>query len=257
MIPEERRKNILIKLKEKEIYRIDDLACELDVSKITILRDIQLLKTQGLINRIHGGVKIADNGKSSFESRFSVRISNNFEKKAEIAKKALTFVRDGSSIFLDSSSTVFVFASELFKQQYFEQNIITNSPAIIAEALKYPGLNLISTGGELKQDFNIFGGSWVSEFLDKINIDYAFISAAGISSEGKITTNNKDLAGILATIFKKKPEINLLIDSTKFFKKGLLNIASISDCKRIITDSSISKTAVKSIKELFHIELIY
>jgi len=241
MIPEERRRNILIKLRENDFLGIEGLASELNVSKITIVRDLQILKNSGLIEKIHGGVKLNEKSASGFESRFFVRMQNNYSKKVEIAKKSLEFLKNKDTVFLDSSSTVFVFAQEIFSGSVEERNLITNSPAILVEALNKPNVNLISTGGELKQEFNIFGGDWVNEFLENLNIDAAFISAAGISSNLDITTNNKDLAGMLKTIFKKAKEINLLIDSTKFYKEGMLSIARISDCRRIITDKEISK----------------
>lgn len=260
MLPEERRKEILIKLREKEIYQIKDIVVDFHVSRITILRDIEKLRKQNLLEKIHGGIKLnyGDNRNSSdFAVSFSIRIRENYEKKVEIAKKALEFAQSRSSIFLDSSSTVFVFASELFKRYYPEQNIITNSPKIITEALKYPAVSLISTGGELRQDFNIFGGRWVNEFLEKVNINIAFISTAGVSADGKITTSNKELAEISNTIFNKNAEINLLIDSTKFCKAGMLNIADINECKRIITDKNISESTVQKIRALYKNELVF
>jgi DeoR/GlpR family transcriptional regulator of sugar metabolism len=257
MIPEERRSNIIIKLKENGYLKIDELAEDLKVSRITIIRDIQILRDSGKIKRIHGGIKLSDAGNNSFESRFFIRMQNNYGKKVEIAKKALEFLKGKNTIFLDSSSTVFVFATEIFKNRFEDKNIITNSPAILVEALDHPNVNLISTGGELKQEFNIFGGSWVDEFLENINIDCAFLSAAGISGNLEITTNNKDLAGTLRRVFDKAGEVNLLVDSTKFFKEGMLNIANINECKRIITDSDIVSKIDEKLRKEIHIEIVY
>src|SRR4030066_1164663 len=147
MIPEERRKNILIKLKENDYLGIEELASELDVSKITIVRDIQILKNSSLIEKIHGGIKLNEKSSSDFESRFLVRMQNNYSRKVEIAKKSLEFLKNKDTVFLDSSSTVFVFAQEIFNSNAEERNLITNSPAILFEALNKPKVNLISTGG--------------------------------------------------------------------------------------------------------------
>jgi len=174
----------------------------------------------------------------------------------DIAKKSFIYLTDSKNIFLDSSSTVFVFAVEILKNFERDKNFITNSPAIIAEAIKYPQVNLISTGGELKQDFNIFGGHWVNEFLEKINIDCAFVSCAGVSSSGWVTTNNKDLSIILMHILKKAKKVNLLADSTKFFKEGMLNIAHLSNFSRLVTDNELSMNILKLIRKISDIEVI-
>jgi len=257
MIPEERRNKILVKLRENGFLKINGLAESLSVSKITVIRDIQILKKTGLVKKIHGGIKLNDAENGAFESRFLIRIQNNYSKKVEIAKNAMSFLNDKNTIFLDSSSTVYVFAVEIFKNQLCEKNLITNSPAIIVEALKQPHSHIISTGGELKQEFNIFGGQWVNEFLDKVNIDCAFISAAGISPDLEITTNNKDVAVVLRKIFDKAGEVNLLIDSTKFFKKGMLNIASVDECRRVITDSEILNISETKLLKKINAEIIY
>jgi len=257
MIPEQRRETIISKLKEKDIYSIDSLAKELNVSRITIQRDINILGQKGLVDKVHGGVKLRSETDGYFESRFQVRMRQNYEKKLEIAKKALSYVNDHSTIFLDSSTTIYIFATELFKKKFVDLNIITTSPAILCESLKYPDLKIISTGGELRSNFNMLGGGWVIDFLEKVNIDSAFVSAAGISTSREITTANRELANILGVVFKKSGEINLLVDGSKFFKAGMLNISLLDRCRRIITDGEIDKNIVSDLSEISSLEIIF
>ncbi len=257
MLAEERRQKIINILKEKEFLRAEELADMCNVSRITIIRDIKLLKEAQKIKKIHGGISILDSAKNNFETRFEIRIRDNYSKKLDIASKALKHISDNQTIFLDSSSTVFVLASEIFKKEMSQSNFITNSPSIIVDALNHPQAGLICTGGELKQEFNIFGGDWVIEFLQNINLDAAFVSAAGVSENGTITTNNKDLAGILKKVFSKAKTINLLIDSSKFFKKGMLDIAKLQDCHRIITDNEISEPVLKRLERITDSEIIF
>lgn len=57
MIPEERRNRILLKLTDKGVYSVNELVKELAVSRITVQRDINILKERGLYQKIHGGVR--------------------------------------------------------------------------------------------------------------------------------------------------------------------------------------------------------
>jgi len=257
VIPEQRRAKILEKLNKKKIYTLDDLTMELKVSRITIQRDVNTLEKRELLERIHGGVRLKKKIDNSFESRFNLRLNQNYEKKVEIAKKALDFIGESNNIFLDSSTTSYILAKELFKKKYFDLNIITTSPALICESLKYPNFKIISTGGELRSDFNIFSGSWVKDFLEKINIGSAFISAAGITRDGKITYNNKELANTISAVIGRSSEINLIIDSSKFYKSGMLVVDGISSCKRIITDSGIDKKVISDLSKISSLELVY
>ncbi|HUR04579.1 MAG TPA: substrate-binding domain-containing protein [Nonomuraea sp.] len=54
-LPDERRAQVVELLRRRGVVRVGDLATELDVSVITIRRDIALLSSQGLIRRVRGG----------------------------------------------------------------------------------------------------------------------------------------------------------------------------------------------------------
>lgn len=249
MIPEKRREKILARLQEVEVCSIKELADELEVSRVTIMRDLNLLENTGLVSKIHGGVKVIKSENSYSETRFKVRFKQNNEKKLQIAKKAVAYVKDHSTIFIDSSTTAHMFALELFKNRYIDLNMVTNSPTIIAEALKLPGIKIISTGGELNSSFSMFGGTWVLDFLDKINIDSAYISAAGISKDLNITSSNMDLANILKKVIEKSDSVNLLVDSSKIFKREMLDVSSIKGFSRIITDDRIDNHSLEIIRD--------
>lgn len=257
MIPEQRRQKIIERLREDDICSIDRLTEELGVSRITIQRDINLLVEQGLAVKIHGGVQLKKTMETTIETRFNSRLKQKYENKVKIAKKAITFLKDSSIIFLDSSTTIYIFAKEIFKRNFVDLTIITNSPAIIFESMQYDKIKIISTGGELRVDFNMFAGSWVLDFLEKVNINSAFISAAGISPEGIITSNNRDLVNIIKEVFSRSLEVNLLVDSAKFQKSGMLNVGSLDGCRRVITDKNIDKKLVKDNRLFKNTELIY
>jgi DeoR/GlpR family transcriptional regulator of sugar metabolism len=257
MIPEQRRSRIIEKLKEQGTCSIDGLAKELEVSRITIQRDINLLVNQGLAQKVHGGVQLKEKDDDPIESRFNLRLKQNYDRKVKIAKKAAGLVKDSSIIFLDSSTTVFILAKEIFSMDYLDLTLITSSPAIIFEGMKQDKVRIIATGGELRSDFNMFSGSWVLDFLEKININSAFISAAGVSLEGHITSNNRDLANTIREVFQRSVEVNLLVDSDKFYRSGMLNVGSVEDCTRLITDKKINSGFIKDGKILKSTEVIY
>lgn len=136
-------------------------------------------------------------------------------------------------------------------------NLITNSPIILFDALNYPRQNVISTGGILKRNISMLSGEWTLDFLKKINIDSAFISAAGVSANRGVTSSDVELVNILEQNFEKTHEVNLLVDSSKFQRTAMLFIRPIKDCKRIITDSSTDKKAISDFRKIDEVEIIY
>ncbi len=57
-LPDERRAQVVELLRRRGVLRVNELASELDVSAITIRRDIALLASQGLIRRVRGGAAL-------------------------------------------------------------------------------------------------------------------------------------------------------------------------------------------------------
>ena len=257
MIPEERREKIIEMLEDNKLQTLDKLKKDLGVSRVTIQRDINLLEKNGLVTKVHGGVRIKKTNSGYFETRFKKRLSQNYDKKIEIAKKAIGYVNDSSTIFVDSSTTCYIFAKELFNQQFNDLNLVTTSPTLFCEITPQSSIRIISTGGLFRREFNMFYGRWVLDFLNKINIDSAFISSAGVSVENGITSSDIELTNILKTVFKQSTEVNLLVDSSKFTKIGMLKIADLLDCKRIITDSDVSKEIINEFKARKAPEIIY
>ena len=210
-----------------------------------------------MVEKVHGGVKLKKDFEKKIESRFSLRMQQNIENKIEIANKALEFVKDASIIFLDSSTTVYIFARELLKKRFLDLNIITTSPAILCDSLDYPDVKMVATGGELRTTFNMFAGNWVIDFLNNVNINSSFISAAGVTSEGRITSNNRELANTISTLFSRSEEVNLLVDSSKLYKQGMLDVATLPECRRIITDRNVDRKVLSDLRKIKSLEIIY
>jgi len=241
MIPEERRDKILNLIKKEEVCSIKKLVAEFGVSRITIQRDLTMLEESGFLTKVHGGARVAKQDGNVFESRFNIRYKQNYSKKLRIAKKALTFTAAHECVFIDSSTTAHVFGLELFRHNIQDISVITNAPALLQEANRFPDTKIISTGGELLRSFSMLAGEWVQDFLDKINIDCAFISAAGVSNDLKITSSNRELASVLSKVIQRSTEVNLLLDSTKLFRQGMVTVGDLSECARIIMDDDVTE----------------
>ena len=171
---------------------IAELADRHAVSTITVHRDLAELSADGLIERVHGGAR-AINGQASgerIETAWDGRVAQSREAKAAIAARAARLVNDNATIFLDSSSTCLALARALEADPPQMVTLVTNSPAIAFE-LSAESIHVIVTPGEVDQHMRLIGGRWAYEFLSELNIDVAFISAAGITLEQGLTTSRR------------------------------------------------------------------
>ncbi|MDR1622988.1 MAG: DeoR/GlpR family DNA-binding transcription regulator [Synergistaceae bacterium] len=255
MLPEERRSKIVEKLHNAEVCTVKELVEEFDVSRITIARDLTVLGSQGVLTKIHGGAKLRKEDVFPYETRFNVRMNQNLDLKRSIAAEAASLIKGGGTIFIDSSTTGYVFATELLKRSCPSLNIITNSPSVLSMVREKHRICLISTGGELNTSFNMLDGSWVVDFLERVNIDMSFISAAGISENNNLTTSSMDIANILNKAIERSAATYLLADSSKFFKKEMINICPLDRCTVLITDYAASAERVKHFQTFIEVRV--
>ena len=60
MLAQQRHNAIVAKVQEKGTVQVQDLAGLLNVSAMTIRRDLAELEEQGLLSRVHGGATISE-----------------------------------------------------------------------------------------------------------------------------------------------------------------------------------------------------
>ena len=212
--------------------KTSELSNIFNVSEMTVLRDLALLEKQGILKRVYGGAVLARDASGEISSMFREKI-HTFEKNI-IAQKAVQFIKEGDSIFLDASTTSLALAKRL----YAKKNVIvvTNGLDVINEIRKNDYIKLICPGGEFRSVTMSFVGNVAEEFLKNFYTDKAFISSAGISIKAGATEPNILQASIKKIMIENSNQNILLIDWSKFDKITLNKVCPLEDINTIITD---------------------
>src|SRR6476661_5803850 len=103
LTPERRREQILAYLSARERTSVGDLSDVLDVSEVTVRKDLDQLEAQGLLTRVRGGAVVS--GRGRLERYFATREQEHLDEKRRIAQVATTLIESGQQIFLDGSTT--------------------------------------------------------------------------------------------------------------------------------------------------------
>lgn len=237
MMPSERRLMALRHIEKTGSCGIDELVKALNVSRVTVHRILDELESQGTVRKERGGVRIVPPENSN--DAFSQRKLINYDLKREIAEKALDFVSNEDTIFMDASTTVFCLVEVIAtKLSTANLTIVTNSPAVAWHLGDVSGFHIISLGGELDQNLTAFGGPIALEALSGLHFNKAFISPNAVSTQG-ISTPHSINAAILRKVMTLSSEQTLLAESPKFSRLAPIMIAPIKDLTRIITDSKL------------------
>jgi DeoR/GlpR family transcriptional regulator of sugar metabolism len=238
MPAEVRRGQMLERIRRNGGASINELARDFAVSPVTVHRDLETLSQQGLVARIHGGARTLDESPPQVETDFMKRLRQSRPAKHLIAMRALREVADGSTIFVDHSTSCLWLARQLQRHPPKTLTLVTNSPAIAYE-LHESSIHLVVAPGEVDQVMRMISGGWTEDFLSRLNFAVAFVSAAGVSLERGLTTTRQSLAGTLNAARSVSQRTVALIDSSKFGRDSLLTIFAAGDLDAIVVDDGL------------------
>ena len=230
-----RRAQILERIQRDGGASVAELARDYGVSPITVHRDLERLASNGLIRRVHGGARPPGNAGPQIETDWTKRLRLAWPEKEAIAARATEWVEDGSTIFVDSSTTSLAFARHLERNPPRALTLVTNSPAIALELHAEP-IHVIVTPGEVDQTLRMIGGRWATEFVAGLNVHTAFVSAAGVTLEHGLTTTRRAIADMLHAAQAVSARTIGLIDSSKFGRSFLLSVARGEDLDALVVD---------------------
>lgn len=232
-IPAERRARILHLLKEKGIIRVDELSQDLDVSVITIRRDLASLENEGLLERTHGGA-ISSNVKVN-EPSYLDKGRQNTSVKSAIAKKAASLVEPGETIYINSGSTTAYVLQEIARIPRL--TIITNNVAGLNHIQGEPESDLILCGGNLRTATGCLVGD---DAIFRLNQSYptsSFIGVDGISLRKGLSSHNHQEAAVSRKMIEQTTgRVILIADSTKIGALSQHHICPLSAVTTLITD---------------------
>ena len=246
---EKRLNEIISILKDKNGSSIKELASSLDVSEMTIRRDLNTLKLENVITLVHGAAiynsdnKLKDKNYDLFSEK-----DKQANEKYNIGKKAISLLEPNDVIIIDTGTTT-EYIARLIPDD-LPLTIICYTTNVLVEIYKKPLINIIFAGGFYHRNSQMFESPESIELIKRTCANKVFTSASGISKELGITCVNHYEIETKCTAIKSAFEKILLVDSTKFDKIGPAYFANISDFDVVITDSGIEKKWINYINGL-------
>jgi DeoR family transcriptional regulator, fructose operon transcriptional repressor len=228
---QKRKQAILHQLADTGEADIKSLALALQVSEITIRRDLNQLASDGLLLRTHGGAitTISPNPPFPFANKAAV----NIKAKEAIARRAAAEIREGDILFLDCGSTVFHLCPFIKNKKI---QVITNSIPIV-HALLDSAVSVNIIGGEFDPARQAVHGKLAEYHIGNYRANKAFLGIDGISSNGLFANSEKE-ATLTSAIAAQSTTVWLLCDSSKIGRETYLRFADLQMIGYIITDAS-------------------
>ena len=222
------------------------------VSEETIRRDLEKLENDGFAIKSYGGAVINEN--ANVDLPFNIRKKRNVISKQKIAEVISSRIKDGTSIMLDASSTAVYIAKALKERKNL--TLITNSIEILIEMFDTPNVNVLSTGGAMREGSFALVGPQTDKMLKSYHVDIAIVSAKGFDLETGMTDTEELHANNKKTMLHAGREKVLAVDSSKFGKTAFTEIGTLEDISMVVTDAKPDEVWLQAFKE-YGIECIY
>ena len=230
MLAYERKQQILALMrKNNRVATVDQLCAALFASGATIRRDLKDLEENKLVYRTHGGAVLVEG--SSTEDPLAFRENQNSVRKQVIADLAIQYIRDGMTLFLDSSTTVSMLAKKLGK--FNDLTIITNGLKTALLLSDLPDIRLMCTGGTMRGNSKSLVGLCAKDFASHYNADLAFMSCRGFSvGDGA----SEEEFYVKRQFIDNSKKAILMSDTSKFNLDFICKLAPLSDFYEVITE---------------------
>lgn len=247
MLAAERRALILSHLERDGIVRVSDLVTKLDVSDMTIRRDLGVLAEQGLLDKVHGGAVVRAEP-STDEPGFEAKAAQRLAQKEAIAAAAAELVRPGSAIAVSAGTTTHILARHL--AEIPRLTVVTNS-VWVADVMHRSGVNqdsVLLTGG-LRTPSDALVGPLAIAALRSLHLDAVFLGVHGMATTAGFSTPNLLEAETNRAMIAAGRRLVVVADSSKWGLVGLSSMARLSEASVLITDSEIAPQARQVLRD--------
>jgi DeoR family transcriptional regulator of aga operon len=242
----DRHQHIITKLRKEGNVKVLDLCSELNVSSVTIRKDLKLLEDKNLLFRTHGGGTISNPYTADKPVKEKEKIQSG--EKSNIGEAAAHLIEPNDCILIASGTTVVSLAKNIYPKGNL--TVITAALNVAMELIKHPEIEVIQLGGILRKSSSSVTGNYAESILQDFSCSKLFLGVDGIDLEFGLTTTNMMEAQLNKKMIKASQKTIVLADSTKFGKRGFGKICGLEDIEQVITDKGISDHMVESLRGL-------
>jgi DeoR/GlpR family transcriptional regulator of sugar metabolism len=247
VLQSQRQTYILSKVRQNGAVRVSQLVKELNVSDMTVRRDLEDLAERGLLEKVHGGATSVPDG-ASYEPSFAAKSTRLQREKESIAELAARLVRPGTAIGISAGTTTYQVARYLIDVPGL--TIVTNSTQVADLLYQAPGEShtVLLTGG-MRTPSDALVGPFAVSALQTTHLDLVFMGVHGMDAKSGFTTPNLLEAETNRALIAAGRSLVVTADHTKWGLIGISSIARLDEANTLITDAGIPLEAQAILKE--------
>ena len=241
----QRQMKLLDYLQKKQNCTVYELADYLQVSQVTVRRDLEELEKKKMLNRYFGGAEAMPLFVKEDEHAYMASTQANLDLRRAIARAAAARLEDGDTVFINSSSTALLIYPFITK----DVTIITNNGRSL-QAERPRNVSLLLTGGEVNGNKQSLTGQAAVDMLSRITASKCILGVSGISLEGGITSRVMQETIINRTMLKRcSGEKIVVADHTKIGLEHNFFSAELKEITHLITDTQADPEKIEELRQ--------
>ncbi|MEN2401671.1 DeoR/GlpR family DNA-binding transcription regulator [Flavobacterium sp. MC2016-06] len=241
-----RQEDILKELDEKGYVNVVDLCETLNVSTVTIRKDLNFLENEKLLHRTHGGA--SKQPIYAFERDVSDKEVLQVEQKKQIAAEALKYISEHDYIILGSGSNIHYLSRIITGFQ--KLTVLTPSLKVSLELCKETSIDTIQLGGDVRNSSTSAVGPIAESILSQFSCNKLFLGTDGVHLDFGLSTSNALEAHLNQVMIEVAEKVIVLADSTKMNIRGFGKICNLNKIDVLITDDGIDADTKMKLEEI-------
>ena len=244
-VPVDRRHLILERVADEQTIHVADLARELEVSEMTIRRDIRRLERDGFLRQTYGGATA--HLTRALDVAFNARALQHPREKRLIAMRAASLIDEAQAVFLGVGTTAEQFARYL----HARPELLVVTPSLpTASLLGTRSLRTIVLGGSVIRNDLTATGPIAIATLERYRFDVAVIGAAGLSSRWGVTELSDEEAEVQRVAIARAGRLVVLADGSKVGTATNVVVAPAAAVETLVTDSSAPGDELEALRQI-------
>jgi DeoR/GlpR family transcriptional regulator of sugar metabolism len=188
----------------------------LGVSEATARRDLAALVEGGRIQRTYGGAI------GEFFARFpsfAERRQRHGRVKARLAKVARGLIQPGTTLYLDTGTTVYALADEIRQSGISPLNVVTPSLTAANLLAEAEGIDVFQTAGRVFPRQSVLIGELTRKSLEFWEFDIAFLSAEAMDETG-IWNSHEEIVAQQRVAMGRAQKVVVMLDGSKVGRRA-------------------------------------
>ncbi|BCW42674.1 DeoR family transcriptional regulator (plasmid) [Arthrobacter sp. StoSoilB3] len=212
---------------------VTELADDLDISEVTIRRDLGELAEAGVLRRVRGGaVSVLMRGDGL---PFAMRELDSADAKSRMGLAVAQAIRDGEAVAIDSGTTGEAVARSLVDRR------LTVAPFSVQALMALSAsaaVNLVLPGGAVRSTEGSIIGPLAEATLQNLRFDTAVLTCCGVSIQDGVMAHDIQDASVKRAMLRASRRVILVAEGAKFARSAMAVVCPLSAIDMLITDES-------------------